>query len=695
MIDPYASCPCGSGKKFKWCCQPIHDQIEKALNQQQNGQGEAALHTIEEVVRANPKNPEALGRKAQLLHVNGRHEEAEKVLDEAFAENASYPYGFLLRGLFRLDEGEQPGAMLLFRKATEVYAPDTVDQLSFLYEQIGNFELHRNNIVAARYAFGQCVRLIPENQELRQAFDGIFGPQSRTPLVARQEYRLIGFDAKRPPEWQEAFSKGNSGKLSEAVKLFEGFAKQPKPDPVAFYNAGLVRAWQGENAKAVEHFDKYIEKEPSEEKTAAAAALIEVLRLGDEMADQADYLQHRHLLRFGNADAMVNLIQEWDRAGRLVGVRSDQENGVLVGLLLQESTGLIGAAAPAAVAVGAQFAVVRDTLSLTHTNHDTLTKIVAEAKNHLGGNILEEKDGTATAQFGEVLLETLMLPPYGRATPELLTKSAERAAQFFEEEWASRPLKSLGGKTPTDAASNPTLRRKLLGDILFLEQCYFAGAPKPPKGADQPPLYDFSRLRHKLGVDTAPPPPQIDFAGMNAAELSAVDAEALTADQLEKAFRAAVNLEARELPKKFVQALVAKADPNKPDLFPFFKYLVDQAQTQADWDAALRHVDDGLKTDAERNQGQRRNDYELRRGQLLAKKGDAANASEAFQALIDRVPAEPKYRGSAAEAMLGLRQGSRALKFAEGGLEAARKVGNRDLEAYFQELVAAAKKQGA
>src|SRR5262249_4927568 len=224
--------------------------------------------------------------------------------------------------------------------------------------------------------------------------------------------------------------------------------------------------------------------------------------------------------------------------------------------------------------------------------------------------------------------------------------------------------------------------------------CYFAGAPKAPKGQAEPPLYDFGRLRHKLGVDTGPPPPQIDFAGMNAAELDAVDVEALTVDQLEKAYRAAVNLEARELAKKFIQAIIAKADPSKPDLFSFFKYLVDQAQTQADWDAALRHVDEGLKTDSERNQGQRRSDYELRRGQLLAKKGDAEKASDSFQALIDRVPTEPKYRGSAAEAMLGLRQGSRALKFAEGGLEAARKAGNRDLEAYFQELVAAAKKQG-
>src|SRR4051794_14255457 len=102
MIDPYSSCPCGSGKKFKWCCQPIHEEIEKALYQQQHGQHEAALVTIDTVAKAHPQNTEALGRKAQLLHANGKADEAEKALDEAFAVNPNYPYGYLLRGLFRL-----------------------------------------------------------------------------------------------------------------------------------------------------------------------------------------------------------------------------------------------------------------------------------------------------------------------------------------------------------------------------------------------------------------------------------------------------------------------------------------------------------------------------------------------------------------------------------------------------------------
>ncbi len=164
MLDPYSSCPCGSGKKFKWCCQPIHENIEKALLQQKNGQHEMALKTIDDVVKEHPQNPEALGRKAQLLHANGRKEEAEKVLEEAFQINPQYAFGYLLQGLMRLEEQEEQGAIMLFRKAAELYAFDASDQLGFLFEQIGQYEMARNHPVAARYAFSQCVRHQPDNQ---------------------------------------------------------------------------------------------------------------------------------------------------------------------------------------------------------------------------------------------------------------------------------------------------------------------------------------------------------------------------------------------------------------------------------------------------------------------------------------------------------------------------------------------------
>ena len=109
-LDLYSPCPCGSGKKFKWCCQPIHVEIDKAFRQDAEGQHEAALRVMDEVTSLHPTNPEAWGRKAQLLYQNNKVDEAEAALQKAFEANPSYPFGHLLRGLFRQEEGEINGA---------------------------------------------------------------------------------------------------------------------------------------------------------------------------------------------------------------------------------------------------------------------------------------------------------------------------------------------------------------------------------------------------------------------------------------------------------------------------------------------------------------------------------------------------------------------------------------------------------
>src|SRR5437868_2829559 len=129
-FDPYMQCPCGSGKKFRWCCQPIHTQIDKAFQQDMEGQHEAALRLMEEVTTEHSANPEAWGRKAQLLYRNGRIEDAENALQKALQINPDYPFGYLLQGMFREHEGEIGGAVILFRKAAALYDPQARDMLA-------------------------------------------------------------------------------------------------------------------------------------------------------------------------------------------------------------------------------------------------------------------------------------------------------------------------------------------------------------------------------------------------------------------------------------------------------------------------------------------------------------------------------------------------------------------------------------
>jgi predicted Zn-dependent protease len=130
-----------------------------------------------------------------------------------------------------------------------------------------------------------------------------------------------------------------------------------------------------------------------------------------------------------------------------------------------------------------------------------------------------------------------------------------------------------------------------------------------------------------------------------------------------------------------------------PDRFPWYSYLMQHALREGNTEAALDYLNEGEKADCEQNEGRRRNEYELKRGQVLTRRGEADAAQDVFQRLIERAPTNPKVQGSAAEAMLTLKKPDRALRFAEEGLTVARQQNDRDSEQYLLELVEAAKKQ--
>jgi hypothetical protein len=148
------------------------------------------------------------------------------------------------------------------------------------------------------------------------------------------------------------------------------------------------------------------------------------------------------------------------------------------------------------------------------------------------------------------------------------------------------------------------------------------------------------------------------------------------------------------LSARFARALIGRPpSPEKKDRYPWFSFLLQKALREGDTGTALDLVNDGERHDCEHNEGQRRNDYELRRGQVHVKRGETEQAHDVFQRLIERTPDNLKIRGTAAEAMLTLKAAARALKFAEEGLAKARQQNDRDSERYLMELVGAAKKQ--
>jgi tetratricopeptide (TPR) repeat protein len=697
-LDPYSSCSCGSGKKFKWCCQPIDAELTKAHELASEGQIEAAVRRLEQLTQDHPGNPEAWGRRAEMLYSAGRMEEAETALQKAFDINPTYPYGFFLRGVFRQSEGEIPGAVLLFRKAAEHYDPEAKGILARIYTMIFDCEMKLNHPVAARAAAYIAHRYNPAAEDLTKALDAVFGPGNPNLIeAAKREYKYMPVSAsdssERRAARESALKNANTGKLTDAARAFEKLTADDPNDASAWYNLGLTRAWLGEGGRALEALDKYVSLESEESRAAEAWTLAEVLRLGQGMEDQADTVEYSITVPLRDPQAFIQALGRFEQDGLLSNVRVMENEGVLTGILLEKPGPALTPELEAKQLskLGAYLLFMGDVLRLWNTSKDALDRTFHLLKDRAGAVMGEAHALRGPAKFFDVMSECLIFPR-GGTDAEFESRLRSHLESFFEETWIHRPLKSLSQIAPIDAAGSANLRKKLRGVVQFLQE----SASKFP--------YDFNRLRRKLGLLESAPPPAgdvdaaaaaVDIAAMAAPELAALAVDSLSDVQMEQAFTAAMKLDARDAAGKFAQALTARPiRADKPDRYPLFNHLVSLALSQGDTTASLNHLNEGEKDDCEHNEGRRRNDYELRRGQILAKSGELDQARDVFDRLIARVPAELKVRGAAAEAMLSAKQPSKALAYAEAGLIEARKQNHRDSEGYFLELAGAAKKQG-
>ncbi len=677
-IDPYASCPCGSGKKFKWCCQPIHAEIEQAFAQHNAGQFDAAMTSMAAAVAANEGNPEVWGRQAQLLALNGKLEEAEKSLDKAFALNPNYAFGYLLRGQYRLNEGEIIGALSLFRKAAYAYSQDAHDPVAYAYELIADIEMRRNNPVAATAALRKAIHTLPGNNELRQSYDSIFGEKSRIPLCGRKDY---AFRTTPNPtaEWSSRLQRAATGKLTDALVAFAEWTSTHPDDANGWFNLGLVQAWLGGNGAAVESLAKSVDLETNEDLAAEAWALCEVLLCGDGMHEESDYAEHRAAFPLQSPEQALGLIDGWTQSQRLVGLRADPDQGVLTGLLLEPASSLVATAdAPSFAKLSAYLLVAGNSMQLWTANSDALDRAIAEVEKALGTAKSQKMSGPA--MFPDVVVDAMIFPTKQTTELDASAKVKEAAAGYFEERWLHQPLKALGGVPPVDAAGVPRLRRKLAGVIRFLKDCADLSGVR---------LYDFDRLRRKLGLLGGGTSGPADLSVMSAAELAALDIGSLNVDQLAEGFRAAMKLDAKEVAGRYARAVADR--PGEGDRLPYFVHLIQLASGDSKWDDAIALVDEGEKHDCEHNEGRRRNDYELRRGQIMAKDGDIVAAVEVFSRLVERQPDELKYLEAATKAMIDVKS-AKAVEFAEKGLAQARSQNNRDAEEYFLDLCQSAKR---
>ena len=108
--DVYSPCPCGSGKKLKWCCHTVRTEMQRIEGMIENEQTIAALKAIDSLKQSESNNPWVLTTQARLLLQSEERDKATDCIDTLLKHNPEHPSGLSLRALDALSsEGPMPG----------------------------------------------------------------------------------------------------------------------------------------------------------------------------------------------------------------------------------------------------------------------------------------------------------------------------------------------------------------------------------------------------------------------------------------------------------------------------------------------------------------------------------------------------------------------------------------------------------
>src|SRR3989304_3196565 len=90
-VDPYAPCPCGSGKKLKFCCTDLVGEIEKIHRMIEGDQPRAALRHVEQTLARHPQRASLLDLKATIEMSLEEIDSARHTIDQFIQSHPDSP----------------------------------------------------------------------------------------------------------------------------------------------------------------------------------------------------------------------------------------------------------------------------------------------------------------------------------------------------------------------------------------------------------------------------------------------------------------------------------------------------------------------------------------------------------------------------------------------------------------------------
>jgi tetratricopeptide (TPR) repeat protein len=516
MMDPYAPCPCGSGKKVKFCCQAILPEMSKIERLQENNQPRMALQLIDKLLKEHPDNGWLVTQRAMALFNDDRFDEARDSLVPFLRGNQDHPLanGLLAVAVSQLEPVEN--CKKVFHRAFLKSMSGEPQLCAILAGKLAAHHFEQGHEMAARQHMAMVVRL-GSDQERQQTLMAMLELDSDEgiPYPLRGGHPLPRYEP--PEELQAEFKKAQRlyvhGCFSEAADLFEKLTERDAENSQLWHTLGLMRAWDGDEARAAQALHRAAELYDEFDTAVELETIAQLLeQRGKENAVPMRLKSYdlgspsRLLTRMDNEDRFAR--QPMPDDGRRAGASASFDildrpmptDAELAEMTIETTPRSIGrivffdqtpdgrpASAHITAIEGERFDQARELFESTAGDLAVESSRKGEQEAET-----DEPDEDIVGWYSRNELNLIEAAYFPAKTPADARRRLreELIRKCVDENWMNAPQPELQGKSPAEAAGEETLRVRLAAAIHVLD------AFLDRRGL----ILDRDPLRERLGI---------------------------------------------------------------------------------------------------------------------------------------------------------------------------------------------------
>lgn len=530
-LDVYAPCPCGSGKKVKFCCSNALTEMERVSRLHEKHQPQQALDALNKIGQQFPEAPIVPITRAQLLMEQERFDEAASEMREFVKVHHDIGHGHALLAMAHfLDVGFHEAKPEIHR-AFQVSAQSSPEVLSSLAMHVAD-DLLKTNPMAAREHLGLALRLARDKDDRQALFQQLMkldgSPNIPYPLRSTHHLEKIDAPEGHEKDIKNAYRMSIHGCWEIAGKLFAKVTDKLPNHWGLWKNIGLCRIWDDDTSGAVEALRKAVEFATDFESAVECEAIAQLLEM-DNIEDKSPVKVTR--LKVKSTSKALSLLDDVPRCKRMPQKEEQTEGIQIVGRYLF----LEFAPSDEVTTDVQQFPLIQAEvavydLDFGDTRHGTVSVSDIDgpgrdAALHIIESVLKEEllpfeahevqhqhdhdgdhdcghdhDCNEQLMRHEITIRETLNEFVSLQRKHYFTKldaasrqawRKKRAEDYLRNDWYQYSLKRLGGKTPKEAAADPSLKVKLCASIYTLDAMAHIATNN----------VDINDVRRELGIE--------------------------------------------------------------------------------------------------------------------------------------------------------------------------------------------------